>query len=412
MTPKQTFSDALDRARQRGPVSRLGLAVSGGSDSMAMLALAQDYAATCSVEVMVATVDHGLRPEAAQEADWVATQCDALGLPHQTLRWSEAPRGNVQNAARGARYTLLSDWAQHNALDAVAVAHTADDQAETFIMRLARGSGVDGLAAMRDDWDAQGIRWLRPVLRCTREDLRAALTKRGMTWVDDPSNDDTRFDRVRVRQAMDDLAQLGLDQNRLVTTAHRLSDAREALAFAAYQAAEKLAEIQLGDVEFPADAYRALPTETRHRLLTFAIGFVSGATYRPRYDALKEVEQHALSGQRRTLSGCVLYVNDGQLVVGRELQAVRSVRARAGKVWDGRWVLSGPDGTHVRVLGEAIAGCEAWRATGQSRDRLMTTPALFDQDTLLAAPFAGLMHPGTTFAGPDKADFLKAILSH
>nr|WP_281501841.1 tRNA lysidine(34) synthetase TilS [Aliiroseovarius sp. F20344] len=388
------------------------MAVSGGSDSIAMLGIAHDWAKSRSVDLLVATVDHGLRAEARQEADWVATQCDALGLPHETLRWEDAPRGNVQGAARAARYELLSEWAQRNTLDAVALAHTTDDQAETFIMRLARGSGVDGLAAMRYDWHAQGVRWLRPVLGCKREDLRAELTSRGMTWVDDPSNDDTRFDRVRVRQAMDDLATLGLDQNRLVSTAQRMSDAREALAYSAHQAAEALVKVQLGDVEFPVEAYALLPTETRHRLLAAAIGFVSGATYRPRYDALKEVEQQALSRQRRTLSGCVLSLKAGQLVVGREFQAVRSKSALPGEVWDGRWVLSGPDGTQVRALGEAISNCDDWRATGHSRDRLMTTPALFDKETLLAAPIAGFVRTGTTLSGPDKADFLKAILSH
>lgn len=412
MTPAQTFENALDRARQRGPVSRLGLAVSGGSDSMAMLVLAADWAKGTGAKLQVATVDHGLRPEAAEEASWVASRCAELGLPHDTLKWAEAPSGNVQSAARTARYDLLADWARDLDLDAVAVAHTADDQAETFVMRLARGSGVDGLSAMQDDWQAQDMRWLRPVLTAGRVDLRQVLTERGVDWIDDPSNTDTRFERVRVRKAMADLAQLGLDRDRLVGTAERMAEARKALTQAAVDAAEACAEIALGDVLFDADVYMALPTETRHRLLAAAIRYVSGAAYRPRYDALKEVEAQVLDGERRTLSGCTLDLKAGQIAIGRELNAVRSETAYPGAVWDGRWGLTGPANTQVRALGEAISDCPNWRETGQPRSRLMTTPALFDGDQLMAAPAAGFLCDGVTLTGPSKADFLKAILSH
>ncbi|WP_298562812.1 tRNA lysidine(34) synthetase TilS [uncultured Aliiroseovarius sp.] len=412
MRPEQTFEFALDRARQRGPVSRLGLAVSGGSDSMAMLVLAAAWAKKVGADLRVATVDHGLRPEAAEEANWVKARCAELGLPHDTLTWADAPSGNVQSAARAARYELLANWAQGLGLDAVAVGHTADDQAETFVMRLARGSGVDGLSAMQDDWQAQKMRWLRPVLATGRDDLRQCLTERGLGWIDDPSNTDARFERVRVRKAMKDLALLGLDRDRLVGTALRMTEARTALEQAALDAAETHAEVILGDVVFDISAYSVLPTETRHRLLTAAIRFVSGAAYRPRYDALKEIEAQVLEGQRRTLSGCVLHQKSGQLVVGRELNALRSEAAQSGESWDGRWVLTGPAHAQVRVLANAISDCPDWRNIGQPRDRLMTTPALFVGDQILAAPAAGFLCEGVTLAGPSKADFLKAILSH
>lgn len=412
MRPEQTLENALYRARQRGPVSRLGLAVSGGSDSMAMLVLAAAWAKKVGADLQVATVDHGLRPEAADEANWVKACCAELGLPHDTLTWADAPSGNVQSAARAARYELLANWAQGLGLDAVAVGHTADDQAETFVMRLARGSGVDGLSAMQDDWQAQKMRWLRPVLATGRDDLRHCLTERGLGWIDDPSNTDARFERVRVRKAMKDLALLGLDRDRLVGTALRMTEARTALTQAALDAAETHAEVILGDVVFDISEYSVLPTETRHRLLTAAIRFVSGAAYRPRYGALKEIEAQVLVGQRRTLSGCVMHQKSGQLVVGRELNALRSEAARSGESWDGRWVLTGPAHAHVRALGDAISDCPDWRNIRQPRDRLMTTPALFVGDQILAAPAAGFLCEGVTLAGPSKADFLKAILSH
>jgi len=412
VTPEKTFEIALDRARQRGPVSRLGLAVSGGSDSMAMLVLAADWATRAGADLRVATVDHGLRAEAADEASWVKGLCATFGVPHHTLTWAEPPSGNVQSAARTARYDLLANWARDLDLDAVAVGHTADDQAETFVMRLARGSGVDGLSAMQDDWQSQGMRWLRPILATSREELRQVLKEREIAWIEDPSNTDTRFERVRVRKAMRDLARLGLNRDRLVGTAERMSEARIALTQAAVDAAEPCTEVVLGDVTFDAEAYTALPTETRHRLLAAAIRFVSKAAYRPRYDALKEVEMQVLDGQRRTLSGCTLHLKAGHIAIGRELNALRSETAQPGEVWDGRWVLTGPANTQVRALGDAISDCPDWRAIGQPRGRLMTTPALFDGDRLLAAPAAGFLCDGATLTGPSKADFLKAILSH
>ncbi len=379
---------------------------------MAMLALAADWAKAQQGELRIATVDHGLRADAADEAAWVKDRCAEHGLSHDTLTWSETPNGNVQSAARTARYDLLANWARDLDLDAVAVAHTADDQAETFVMRLARGSGVDGLSSMRNDWVAQNMRWLRPVLAVGREDLRMYLTARGMGWVDDPSNSDTRYERVRVRKAMDDLARLGLDRDRLVSTAHRMAEARIALTQAAVDAAETCASVALGDVVFDAAAYVALPSETRHRLLAAAIRFVSGATYRPRYDALKEVEAQVLDGQRRTLSGCTMTLKAGELIVGRELNALRAETARPGEHWDGRWGVIGPETAQVRALGQAITDCKNWRATGHPRDRLMTTPALFEGTNLLAAPAAGFSCEGVELDGPRMTDFLNAILSH
>jgi len=141
VTPEQIFEDTMTRVRMRGPVSRLGLAVSGGGDSMALLRLAVEWAAKLGVKPAVATVDHGLRPEAADEAQFVAQTCTQLGVPHFVLTVTAPIEGNLQQAARYARYDLLADWFDQEKLDAIALGHTQDDQAETFVMRLlGRGS--------------------------------------------------------------------------------------------------------------------------------------------------------------------------------------------------------------------------------------------------------------------------------
>src|SRR5690606_38404014 len=156
---------------------RIGVAVSGGSDSMAALHLLTAF----GLKVEAATVDHGLRPEAATEAETVARACAALSVPHETLRWTDGPAatGNLMEQARLARYRLLAGWALRRGLTQVAIAHTADDQAETFLMRLAREAGLDGLAGMRSTWEQDGVTFIRPLLVIGRADLRGYLSRHG-----------------------------------------------------------------------------------------------------------------------------------------------------------------------------------------------------------------------------------------
>ena len=160
MTVVSAFDAAL--AGRFSTDTRLGVAVSGGSDSTALLHLAAGWAARNNVKLRVATVDHRLRAASADEARQVSRQASALDLAHHTLDWTGAPVGNLQNAAREARKALLGDWARRHGLDAVLLGHTATDQAETVLLRLARGSGVDGLAGMTPQSRDYGVTWLRP----------------------------------------------------------------------------------------------------------------------------------------------------------------------------------------------------------------------------------------------------------
>ncbi|MDE9451857.1 tRNA lysidine(34) synthetase TilS [Aliiroseovarius sp. Z3] len=417
MTPEACISDALNRVRTGGPVLRLGVAVSGGGDSMALLLLAQEWCVAQGAELHAATVDHGLREEAKDEALFVRDTCAGLNVPHRTLKWTTTPEGNVQDAARQARYDLLAEWARGAQLDAVLLGHTADDQAETFLMRLARGSGVDGLSAMRDDWSDRNVRWMRPLLPITRAALREVLTKRGQVWIDDPSNDDTTFDRVKTRRALQDLPQIGLTRTRLTDTARRMSQARDALAWLAHDAACRLADVKGGDVQFALPDFTRLPDETRHRLLAHAINYVSSTPYRPRYDALRALETEVMAGQTRTLQGCLVSRDGDRLVIGRELRGVEALTSRPGRQWDHRWIMDAPrqsDGSDLRVraLGEGILCCKDWRATGLSRTTLMTTPSLWADDTLVAAPLAGFGDISLLIRTPDVEEFRSTILSH
>ncbi|MBT8411376.1 MAG: tRNA lysidine(34) synthetase TilS, partial [Octadecabacter sp.] len=229
----------------------IALAVSGGGDSMTMLALAHGWARVMGVGLWVVTVDHGLRPQSAAEAAMVATECAALGHPHATLRWHWDGKGNVQDAARQARLALIDRWRE--GVEHVLFAHTQDDVAETLLMRLARGSGVEGLSAMAArrhvtphkggyapvlEADVtqtappppalgasevgRGFHVIRPMLGMSRAELRHYADTLHVPYVDDPSNADPRFDRVKARQILTALAPLGLNAKGLAETAGRM----------------------------------------------------------------------------------------------------------------------------------------------------------------------------------------------
>lgn len=227
------FGGDLDRVAARAlngaalpDGARIALAVSGGPDSMAMLALAT---AARPGRVIAATFDHGLRPQAAEEARMVAAACRALSVPHATLR-PERPiaAGNLQHGAREARYAGLLAWAEREGVSALLTAHHADDQAETLLMRLNRASGLAGLAAIRAWRFAGEAMVLRPLLGWRRAELAAVVEATGLPFVVDPSNADPRHDRSRIRRALGGLTDL--DAARLARSAAYLADAEEVIA--------------------------------------------------------------------------------------------------------------------------------------------------------------------------------------
>ena len=210
---------------------RIGLAVSGGPDSLALLLLAYQ---TGPGSFEVASVDHGLRPESAAEAAMVGQICADLGIPHATLRPTLAATGNLQANARAARYAALGEWASARGLTAIVTAHHADDQAETLLMRLARGAGVRGLAGMRSAATVPGhpgLPLLRPLLGWRKAELEAVVAQAGLEPARDPSNRNPRFTRAQVRAGL--AASPWLDPAALAASAAHLAEADSALDWAA-----------------------------------------------------------------------------------------------------------------------------------------------------------------------------------
>jgi len=305
------------------PPARLGVAVSGGSDSLALLHVLHDWHAGGGPLPRAATVDHGLRPEAGEEAAQVARLCAGLGIGHDTLRWQgTAARGNLADAARRARYRLLAGWARRHGIADVAIGHTADDLAETFLMRLARGSGLDGLAAMRDRWQEGGVTFHRPLLALRREALRDLLRARGVAWADDPTNDDPAYARTRARAALAAMAPLDIGTDTLAATALRLRDARAALGHCARRAAQDIAREHGGDLLWRRDGFADLPDEIARRLLVAGLAWLNGRDYPPRGAAMAALLGAARAGRRMTLQGCVLSASGDHLRLAREYRAI------------------------------------------------------------------------------------------
>lgn len=217
------------------------VAVSGGPDSMALLHLLARWAARDNrPRLAAATIDHGLRVEAVEEAALVAARAAALGVPHQTLPWCGLkPSAGLQEAARDARYTLLATVARSVGATHLVTAHTQDDQAETLLMRLAAGSGLAGLVGMRSEIDRDGIRHARPLLGLSKHALVELCRREGWPFVEDPSNADPRFARARWRRLMPQLAMEGLSPARLARLAGRAMRVEEALNRKAREAFER-----------------------------------------------------------------------------------------------------------------------------------------------------------------------------
>lgn len=396
-----------------GASRRIGVAVSGGSDSLALLHLLH---ARNDVQLVAATVDHGLRPEARAEADHVAAICLGLGVPHQRLGWTGWDgTGNLQDQARRARYRLLAEWGRVQAVDAVAVGHTMDDQAETFLMRLARQAGVEGLAQMAVAFRRDGALFLRPLLGCRREDLRAFLRSKGVEWVEDASNDDVSFDRVRMRKALTLLEPLGIDAPGLSRVAGHMASARLALEARAAEIAGRIARVEAGDVVFDRAALMALSFEDFRRLLVGALRLVSSAGYAARAEPIQKLQVQIAAGENATLQGCRVMVHASELRVTRELQAVAGLRVPSEALWDGRWQMKGPHrpGLHIAALGEVgLTGCKGWRDTGLSRETLVVSPAIWSENTLISAPIAGFANGWRAELAYSRDDYAESLLSH
>ncbi len=377
---------------------KIGVAVSGGGDSIALLHLLHRCAPHAGWALQAVTVDHGLRAGSAAEAAGVASYCATLCVPHAVLLWEHgAIAGNLMDAARKARMRLIGDWAGARGIGHVTLGHTADDRAETFLMGLARASGLDGLAGMRRVWRADGIAWARPLLDVSRANLRNYLQRHGIGWVDDPTNDDDSFTRIKARKALAVLAPLGISVQGLTLTIANLAEAQQALRQVLRTAVCEHVSQAAGGLQISRAAFGAMPDDLQRRLVLAAIGWLSGEGYPPRADKQYKLIAAIRGGRTATLNGCQFKNSGDSIRILREPKAISTLETPTTALWDHRWHLSGPHAADltIRALGDAIRQCPDWRRTGIARDTLVTTPAIWCGDTLIAAPLAGISNGWT-----------------
>ncbi len=334
----------------------LGVAVSGGADSMALCLLADRWARVRGGRITALTVDHGLRPNAAREARQVGRWLTETGIEHHILPWrGPKPASGIQAAARAARYELLTSWLRRAGVLHLLLAHHQEDQAETFLLRLQRGSGPDGLAAMAAVVETPAVRLVRPLLTTSRGSLRATLRALGQAWIEDPSNQDTAFSRIRMRRTLPAFRDLGWPAGRMAAETRNLAESRIAReAKTAHRLARCCVLHPAGYAWIDGGALAKDPEDISVRALARILLCIGGRSYTPRRDKLERLHRW-LSEERlagaRTLGGCRIVPQTGGILVCREGRNVPGgMAAVPGQrvVWDGRFAIE-----FVKVSGTA-----------------------------------------------------------
>jgi tRNA(Ile)-lysidine synthase len=331
----------------------IAVAVSGGSDSMALLRLVEQWSQH-RIKISVLTVDHGLRPEAAAEAAQVGEWCTQLGLEHQTLRWEGAkPKTGLQSKARATRYDLLSKWCKTSGVTHLLTGHTMDDQAETVLMRQQRTDTAESLAGIWETavWD--GVKVLRPLLGQSRADLRAYLTGLGQPWLEDPSNSDRRFERVRVREGLVEEAR----KVELAEIAVKAGRAARALAVATERWINgQLTSYPEGFGAIPRAGFCELDPGLQRRILQRLI-LIYGAGNPAEPGALDYLAKW-ITGQgisRRTLGGAMFACRQSSVLIGREWARISPepvIVPDSGEIlWDGRFLIEAPPRAQIVPAG-------------------------------------------------------------
>ena len=411
VTP-QRFSRLIEDAGVLKDTSTIAVAVSGGPDSMALLTMLAEWVGNRGVTLNALTVDHGLRSESAWEAAQVAGWCGKLGIAHTILPWlGEKPGSGIQEAARKARYRLLEGWCNANGCGVLFLGHTMNDQAETFLMRMNRGSGVDGLAGMPLVSFSDGVRIIRPLLSISKERLKATLSGGSVGWIEDPSNTDGRFSRVAIRRQLDRFEGMGISIASVAGAARIFGQLRADAENDLRNLADRCVVLHpTGFADIQTAKLRDAPEELKANLISVLLTLVGGRNYRPRRLSLGRLMDRLNSrgDWTGTLAGCVISPRQGVVRIIREHKAAKHVLpVKPGlAVWDNRFILtvrsSIDDDLEIRALGE-----KGWQAVsnwpretskfgffakvpGPVRFGL---PAIWRGQNIVEAPHFGLLDP-------------------
>ncbi|MFM9845473.1 MAG: tRNA lysidine(34) synthetase TilS [Dongiaceae bacterium] len=380
------FSALMDRLGPFEARPHIAVAVSGGRDSLCLALLLRRWARRRRGRITALTVDHGLRPDSAAEARTVGRWLRAHKIGHGILPWDHShqpqPGSGLQAAARQARYRLLCGRCRDLGILHLALAHQRDDQAETFLLRLGRGSGLDGLAGMAPVSERTGVRLLRPLIPVPRDRLAATLRAWGQDWIDDPTNENAAHTRIRLRRLLPFLAAAGVTPGRLAETAAALGQARASMDEAVAGILAAGAEIDpAGYLWLDPSALAGATAAVGRRVLARCLMAIGGGGFTPRSERLNRLygqiaEARLAAGA--TLAGCQVRGKGGRLLIYRELAAAGPAIALtpgAAQIWDGRFAV-----TLARATGKtgplqvAALGPEGYRAALKARPDLRERP--------------------------------------
>ena len=350
---KQIISD-LDGLK----LHACGIAVSGGSDSMALFHMLADWKSDNKPKIFVASVDHGLRPESKSEVAFVKKICEKEKVEHTSLSPTthlSNVQGNLQNNARSARYQLLRNWAISKNLQCVFLGHTLDDQEENLLMRFFRGSGVDGLAGMKKKSIRSGVLWVRPLLKFRKEELRNYLRDNNYSWINDPSNDDEKYQRVKMRKLLEQLKSSSLISPNFVKTSDHMLRASKLLRGKAVSSSKSiLSRNDVGQIIFEVEKFSELFEDTQYRILSGIISWFSGRFYKPRFSKLENIYRKLTDVRNlkgATLGGTVFKKKNGIVTVTRELASINENYLIENEkfIWDNRWLITLKPGIRVKL---------------------------------------------------------------
>ncbi len=411
---------------------RVAVAVSGGSDSMALALLAAAWGRNQGQRIVGLCVDHGLRPDSAPEADQVAGWLTSRKIENHILRWTGPfPATGIQSAAREARYALMTDFCREKGIGALLLGHQMEDQAETLLMRLSKGSGLDGLSAIRQSAGRGDIRLLRPLLKFERHRLRDFLIEVGQEWIEDPSNDNPKFTRTHLGPILKGLQKLpGTEPDALNRSAKRLGRAADALTQLTEDHFHKICRMSpFGFIELSDLDLRNCPEEIGLRLLSRSVSLVSGQEKPVKLSSLEKLYDRCLvqnSSISETLSGCEIFrVGEVWTIcreAGREDLPENGIGSNRGFLWDGRYQVTDlmpglPVDKPLKVRRIGADGWQYLKNAGLSRSELKlpakvrnTLPAIWSEDQLVAAPlFSGDLNQSGIAKGRFKMVFKPLI---
>jgi tRNA(Ile)-lysidine synthase len=368
----------------------IAVAVSGGPDSMALCLLLADWVRDQGGRLIALTVDHGLRPESAEEAQQVSRWLAACGIAHHILTWDgDKPSTAIQTKAREARYDLMEKWCRRNHVATLAVGHQRHDQAETFLLRLMHGSGLDGLASMAANRRLGDVRLIRPLLSISKPRVLATLAERGQAFISDPSNDNLKYERVRVRRLMDDIP---LSEEAITSTVVKLGQARASMERLVDRAETVLVSRHLmGFAVVDYQGLLQLPFEIAVRVMSRLVRQIGGKRYPPNTDAVLRL----LIKGTGTLAGCRVEQHREDVVMlcreNRGVEPRKSVIPGGRVQWDGRFFVDTKPECPANAQVGAL-GAEGWK---QIKDRMTwsipasiraTLPAIWVQDRAVKIP--------------------------